>query len=188
METTSPSFSGIESKYNEPIDSKFHVDTLATAIGRDVDYNHLNMVIFVRDEKAFYVLKDGNSGNQVTHWQKITSETSLFAPFNAAKLYTIGETSAIGINMFINISASTTAGQSPITNPEKWLQVGATAKFKIDFVNQTEFTFTHNIANATAFVYDTITGVELGVLITKTAPNEFRIGSNQSINGTVIVS
>lgn len=185
--TNTPSFSGIESRYNKPLDEKYSVPDLATAVSKNVDYNVPNMVIFVKDEKAFYVLKDNVSGNQTNHWKKITSETSIFSPYDSTRPYTIGETCSIGSNMFITI-LNANVGQAPTTNPENWLQVSSITKLKVEYVEETEFVLNHSIPNAVANVYDTQTGSEIGVLVTRTAPNQFKIESKQPTSGTVIVS
>lgn len=182
-------FSGIESKHSEPFDSKYHVDNLISATEADVDYNTPNMVIFVKNEKSFYYLKDDSIGNNISHWQKLGGDgsTSLFSPYESNKIYTVGETASIGVNMFINIS-SASSGESPITNPEKWLQLGATSKYTISYSEQTDIEITHAIPNATICVFDTDTGEELRVKKTRVSQTQFKIESNQPTSGLIIIS
>lgn len=179
-------FSGIESKFNAPFDTKLHVDNLAAAVASDTDYNFPNMVIFVKNEKAFYYLKDGALGNATNHWQKMGDSSAMFNPWVATKIYAVGETAAVGTNMFICI-ATTAVGESPTTHPAKWLAVGATSKFTQSYTNQTTFTVTHSIPNATCHVYDSTSGVEMGVLITRVSPTQFRVESNQNTSGLIII-
>ncbi len=180
------SFSGIESKFNTPFEAKIHVTNLASAVIADTDYNYPNMVIFVKNEKAFYYLKDGALGNATTHWQKMGDSSAMFNPWVSTKIYAVGETAAVGTNMFICI-ATTAVGESPSTHPNKWLNVGATSKFTQSYTNQTTVTVNHAIPNATCHVYNSSDGAELGVLITRTSPNQFKIESNQSTSGLIII-
>lgn len=179
-------FSGIESKFNAPWDVKLHVDNLAAAVGADSDYNYPNMVIFVKNEKAFYYLKDGAIGNATNHWQKMADSSAMFYPWDNSKIYAVGETAAVGTNMFICI-ATTAVGESPATHPSKWLAVGATSKFTQSYTNQTTITVNHSIPNATCHVYDSSNGTEIGVLITRVSPNQFKIDSNQNTSGLIII-
>ena len=178
---SSPNFSSIESKYNEPLDGKYHVANLAVAVANDTDYNTPNMVVFVRNEKSFYYLKDGALGNNTTHWQKFGDNTTLvFPPFVGTKIYGVGETCAVGTNMFICI-ATTVAGESPSTHPAKWLQVGATGSYTQTVTNITDVDITHNIPNGSLDMYETITNRRLNVLITRTNNTQFKIQSNQAV-------
>ena len=179
-------YSGIVSKYNTSFDSKNHVNTLNDAVVSDIDYNYENMVIFVKNEKSFYYLKDGALGNVTNHWQKITSTSAMFNPFDALIPYAIGETCAVGTNMFICIGV-TAVGESPSTTPNKWLSVGATSKFTQSYINQTSFTINHSIPDAICTVYDSVSGIELGVLITRVTNNQFLIESNQPTSGLIII-
>jgi hypothetical protein len=53
------------------IDSRLVLDNLTAATTLDVNYNYPNMIVWIKDEKSFYYLKDGESGNNVSHWQLV---------------------------------------------------------------------------------------------------------------------
>ncbi|BAV39250.1 hypothetical protein BPT24_125 [Tenacibaculum phage pT24] len=181
-------FSGVESKSNQPMDGKTHVDSLSVAVNNDPDYNIPNMVIFVKDEKTLYYLKDGAIGDDISHWAKLGDGNSLstFEPFTA-KAYTLGETASVGANMFICIS-NTTASETPITSPEKWLQLGATSKYKSDFNDVTgTITIDHAINDAICNIYDE-NGMNVEVGIQKTSASQFVLTWNGDLSGTIIIS
>lgn len=179
-------FLGIESKYNQPTDAKYHVASLAAAVAKPIKYNVPNMVIFVRDEKALYYLKDGSPGNSLSDWNKLSSSNALFAQYVPGNSYALGETTAVGASMFIAIAA-TTPGQSPLTTPAKWLSLASTQKFVGTFSALTTITVNHAINNAICNVYNAA-GLQLFVKITKTSSSQFVINSNQAITGTVIIT
>ncbi len=179
-------FSNIVSKYNKPFDTKYHVDTLLDATLADTDYNVPNMVIFVKDVKSFYYLKDGALGDNTSHWEKLNiSGNGTFLPFVPSKPYVLGETASIGVNMFICI-VPTSAGETPITDPNKWVQVGSSKKMTATFSNIQTLNINHTIPTATLSVFNS-DGVEIEVLITKVTPTQFKIDSNQSISGEFII-
>lgn len=184
---TPVSFAGIESRFNEPNDKKYHVSTISDALSAAADFNVPNMVIFVRNEKSFYYLKDGASGTSLADWTKMSGNQSIFQQYVPSAGYVLGETAAIGANMFIAITTIAPA-ESPITNPEKWLQIISVAKLKVPYINQTSVTVNHGIQNAICNVYMTDTGKTAGVVITKQTASTFLIESNQPLSCDVIIS
>ena len=179
-------YGSIISKINVPFDESLHLDTLTDILSYDSDYFYENMVIFIKSEKKLYFKNDGAIGDNVSHWTKLASNTSIFNPYISANSYVVGETAALGSNMFICIVAAS-ATESPNTEPTKWLPVSTISKFTQDINNITTTVITHSIPNAICNVYSLDDNTEVDVLITRVDENNFQIDSNISISIKVII-
>ena len=119
-------------KFNAPLTAEEQVDTQLDLV--DLQYVYDYKLVWVKDQRTFYYLKEGLTGQVLTDWQKWGSSAQIF-PYNNTENYDPNICVHYNGALYVSISP-TTAGTLP-TNTTYWVQVsGSNATIQVSFTNQ----------------------------------------------------
>lgn len=127
----------LEIKADKPIDKRMYIDSITAAnleaiFDTGAKYSFIDSVLFNRSDKKFYYLSVRNTAADAlvpANWLEISSASSSFSLFSNANAYPIASAVYLidgGSNTIFYLTKSAIlAGETPTTNPEKFLQIGS---------------------------------------------------------------
>lgn len=132
-------YAGLDIRSKEPVDKRLYISDLTIAslqasFGDDGRYGELNAVTFNRTDKKFYALNEYASKADVINpakWVVVGEGSIEFPTYLPGNAYNLGGCvtfeDSVNYEAFYIALGPVAIGESPETNPEKWLNISASS-------------------------------------------------------------